>query len=129
MTETPEDLKLLARDAEEFTFFDLQKQIADMKSKGVDTTAVEVDLQTKLALPFIAPLMVLLAIPFALKRQMSGSVSLSFGGAMLIGFGYWVLAAFCFSLGHSGAVTSWIAAWLPNGIFLLIALYFFTAEE
>ncbi len=30
ITETPEDLKLLARDAEEFTFFDLQKQIADM---------------------------------------------------------------------------------------------------
>src|SRR5437867_5339414 len=38
LTETPEDLKLLARDAEEFTFFDLQKQIADMKSKGIDTT-------------------------------------------------------------------------------------------
>ena len=65
MTETPADLKLLARDAEEFTFFDLQKQIADMKSKGIDTTAFEVDLQTKLALPFISPLMVLLALPFA----------------------------------------------------------------
>ena len=110
MAETPADLKLLARDPEEFTFFDLQKQIADMRSKGVDTTAFEVDLQTKLALPFISPLMVLLAIPFALKRQMSGSVSLSFGVAMLIGFSYWVLAAFCISLGHGGAVTSWISA-------------------
>ncbi|HEX2225570.1 MAG TPA: LptF/LptG family permease, partial [Candidatus Binatia bacterium] len=29
ITETPEDLKLLARDATEFTYFDLQKQIAD----------------------------------------------------------------------------------------------------
>ena len=129
MTETPADLKLLARDAEEFSYFDLQKQIADMKSKGMDTTIYEVDLQTKLALPFISPLMVLLALPFALKRQMSGSVSLSFGIAMGIGFGYWVLAAFCFSLGHSGALTPWVAAWLPNAIFLLIRLYFFTAEE
>jgi lipopolysaccharide export system permease protein len=129
MTETPADLKLLARDAEEFSFFDLQKQIADMKSKGIDATVYEVDLQTKLALPFISPLMVLLALPFALKRQMSGSVSLSFGVAMLIGFSYWVLAAFCISLGHSGALTSWVSAWLPNAIFLLIALYFFTAEE
>lgn len=129
ITETPADLKLLAKDAEEFTYFDLQKQVADMKSKGLDTTAYDVDLQTKLALPFISPLMVLLAIPFALKRQMSGSVSLSFGIAMLIGFGYWVLAAFCISLGHSGALPSWISAWLPNAIFLLIALFFFTAEE
>jgi lipopolysaccharide export system permease protein len=129
MTETPADLRLLARDAEEFSFFDLQKQIADMKSKGIDTTVYEVDLQTKLALPFISPLMVLLALPFAIKRQMGGSVSLSFGIAMLIGFSYWVLAAFCFSLGHSGALASWVSAWLPNAIFLLIALYFFTAEE
>jgi lipopolysaccharide export LptBFGC system permease protein LptF len=48
---------------------------------------------------------------------------------MIIGFSYWVLAAFCFSLGHSGALTSWVAAWLPNAIFLLVSLYFFTAEE
>ena len=129
ITETPADLKLLARDTDEFTFFDLQKQIADMKAKGIDTTTYEVDLQIKLAFPFISPLMVLLAIPFALKRKLSGNFSLSFGVAMLIGFGYWVLAAFCISLGHGGALPTWIAAWIPNAIFSLIGLYFFTAEE
>jgi LPS export ABC transporter permease LptG len=129
ITETPEDLKLLARDAEEFSYFDLQRQIADLRSKGIDTTAHEVDLQTKLALPFIAPLMVFLAVPFALKRQMSGSLSLSFGIAMVIGFGYWVLAAFCISLGHSGAIPSWISAWIPNLIFTMVGAFFFTAEE
>jgi lipopolysaccharide export system permease protein len=129
ITETPEDLKLLARDAEEFSYFDLQKQIAEMRSKGIDTTAYEVDLQTKLALPFVAPLMVFLAIPFALKRHRGGSVSLSFGTAMVIGFSYWVLTAFCISLGHSGALPSWISAWIPNFIFAMIALFFFTAED
>jgi lipopolysaccharide export system permease protein len=129
LTETPEELQLLARDPEEFTYFDLQKQITDMKGKGIDTTAYEVDLQLKLALPFISPLMVLLAIPFALKRQMSGSISLSFGVAMAIGFGYWVLTAFCVSLGHSGALLAWVSAWIPTGIFSLIGVYFFTAEE
>src|SRR4029077_17572040 len=82
-----------------------------------------------LAFPFISPLMVLLAIPFALKRQMSGSVSLMSGVAMVIGFGYWVLSAFCVSLGHSGAIPPWLSAWVPNGIFALIGLFFFTAEE
>jgi lipopolysaccharide export system permease protein len=129
ITETPKDLKLLAREAEEFTYFDLQRQIADMKSKGIDATAYEVDLQTKLAFPLISPLMVLIAIPFAIKRQMTGNISLSFGVAMLIGFGYWVLAAFCVSLGHSGALPFWAAGWIPNVIFTLIGLYFFTAEE
>jgi lipopolysaccharide export system permease protein len=128
ITETPEDLKLLARDPEEFTFFDLQKQIADMKAKGIDATSYGVDLQTKVALPLISPLMVLIAIPFALKRHMSGSMALSFGLAMIIGFGYWVLTAFCVSLGHSGALPPLLAAWLPNAIFAMIGLFFFTSE-
>ncbi len=129
ISETPEDLKLLARDAEEFSYFELGKQIADMRSKGIDTTVYEVDLQSKLALPFVAPLMVFLAFPFALKRHQGGSISLSFGIAMVIGFGYWVLTAFCISLGHSGALPSWISAWIPNFIFAMIALFFFTAED
>ena len=129
MTETPADLKSLARNAEEFTFFDLQKQIADLKSKGIDTTTYEVDLQVKLAVPLISPLMVMLAIPFALKRQMTGNLSLSFGIAMLIGFGYWVLLGFCISLGHSAALPPIASAWIPNAIFAMIGLYFITAEQ
>jgi lipopolysaccharide export system permease protein len=128
ISETPEDLKLLAREPEEFTFFSLQKQIADMKAKGIDATAYEVDLQVKLAVPFISPLMVLLAIPFALKRRVSGGLALSFGVAMLIAFGYWILSAFCFSLGHTGALSPIVSAWVPNAIFAMIGLFFFTAE-
>ncbi len=129
ITETPNDLKLLARDADEYSYYELQKQISDMKSKGIDTTALDVDLQNKLAIPLVSLLMVLLATPFAIKRQMSNSVSLSFGITMVIAFGYWVLTAFCISLGRSGALPALPAAWIPNFIFLMIGLYFFTAEE
>jgi len=129
ITETPNDLKLLAHDADEYSYFDLQKQIGDMKTKGIDTTAIEVDLQTKLALPLVSILMVLLATPFAIKRQLSNSISLSFGITMVIAFGYWVLTAFCISLGRSGALPAVAAAWVPNLIFTMIGLYLFTAEE
>jgi lipopolysaccharide export system permease protein len=60
---------------------------------------------------------------------MSNNISLSFGIAMVIAFGYWVLTAFCISLGHSGAIPALPAAWIPNLIFSMIGLYFFTAEE
>jgi len=129
ISETPDDLKLLATDADEFSFFDLQKRISDMQSKGIDATRYEVNLQTKLALPWISPLMILIAIPFALRRHMSGSMAMSFGGAMAIGFGYWVVSAFCFSLGYNSALGPWTAAWAPNAIFGLIGVFFFTAEE
>lgn len=129
ITDSPEDLKLLALGAEEFNFFDLQKMIADMRNKGMAATRYEVDLQSKLALPLISLLVVLIAIPFALKKQMSGSMALSFGIAGLIAFGYWVLAAFCLSLGKSAALPPWVSAWVPNAVFLMIGLFFFTAEE
>ena len=129
IVETPEDLRLLARDADEFSFFELQRQVVDMRAKGIDTTAYEVDLQTKLALPLVAPLMVFLAIPFALKRQLSSSFSLSFGITMVIAFSYWVLVAFCISLGHSGALPSWVSAWTPNVVFAMVGAFFFSAEE
>jgi lipopolysaccharide export system permease protein len=129
ISQTPDDLKLLAREPEEFSFFDLKKQISEMKAKGIDTASEEVDLQTKLAIPFISPLLVLLATPFALKKQMSAGLALSFGAAMVVGFGYWVLTALCISLGHSGALPTSVAAWLPNTIFTLIGFFYFTAEE
>jgi lipopolysaccharide export LptBFGC system permease protein LptF len=48
---------------------------------------------------------------------------------MIIAFGYWVLVAFCVSLGHSGAMPSLVSAWLPNFIFAMIGVFFFTANE
>jgi len=129
LSESPNDLKLLVREADEFSYFELQKLVSDMRSKGLDTSSYEVDLQIKLAIPFVSPLMVLLAVPFALKKQFGGSMALSFGLAMLIGFGYFVLSAFCASLGHGGVLPPVISGWLPNSIFALISLYFFTSEE
>jgi len=129
LAETPEDFKLWAGEPEEFSFFDLQKQIADLKAKGFDATRDEVDLQVKLALPLISPLMVLLAIPFALRHGPGGGMTLSFGLTMLLGFGYWIVLAFTVSLGHSGALPPLVAAWLPNLILAFVGLFFSTAEE
>ena len=130
LSETPEDLKLLARDPEEFSFLDLKKQIVDLQAKGIDATEQRVDLQVKMAVPFVSLLMVVLAMPFAIRHGRSGGLSLSFGLTMLIGFGYWALLAFSISLGHSGALLPWMAGWLPNFTVAMVALFFYsTAEE
>ncbi len=129
LSQTPEDFKLLIRKPEEFSFFDLRRHIADLKEKGIDTTEFEVDLQIKLALPLVSPLMIFLGIPFALKHGQGGGIGLSFGLSMLIGFFYWLVLAFSVSLGHSGALPPWIAAWLPNLTLAMVGLFFFTGEE
>jgi lipopolysaccharide export system permease protein len=129
LVETPEDLKLLALEPEEFSFAQLRKQIADLKAKGIDSQEYEVDLQAKMATPLVSPLLVLLAIPFALKYSSAGGWPLSFGFTLVLGFGYWIILAFSISLGHSGALPPLVAAWIPNIILALIALFFSTEEE
>jgi lipopolysaccharide export system permease protein len=71
---------------------------------GIDTTEHQVNLYVKLALPLIAPLMVFVGIPFAVKHTSGAGMALSFGLTMGIGFAYWFLLAFGISLGRSGAL-------------------------
>jgi lipopolysaccharide export system permease protein len=129
LTQTPEDFNIFAREPEEFSFFSLQKQIAEFKAMGIDTTEHQVNLYVKLALPLIAPLMVFVGIPFAVKHTSGAGMALSFGLTMGIGFGYWFLLAFGISLGRSGALPPLLSAWMANGIFALLGLFFFTGEE
>ncbi|HEX9879533.1 MAG TPA: LPS export ABC transporter permease LptG [Candidatus Binatia bacterium] len=129
ISETPEDFKILALKAEEFSFFDLKRQIEDLNRKGIDSTEYAVDLQVKLAFPIIPPLMVLLAIPFALKHGTRGGIAVAFGLTMLIGLVHLTLFAFCVSLGHNGAMPPWMAAWVPNFILALLGIFYFTGEE
>jgi len=129
LEQTPEDFSVLAQEPEELSFFDLRKKIADLKPKGIDTTEYEVDLQLKLSLPWISPLMVLLAVPFALRHGPGGGLALSFGLTLLIGLGYWFFLAFSRSLGHSEALSPWVAAWLPNLTLALVAIFFSLSEE
>jgi lipopolysaccharide export system permease protein len=129
VSETPDDFKVLARKPEEFTFFDLKKQIHDLNSKGIDTTEYQTDIQVKLALPFIAPLMVFLAIPLALKQGRRGGITVSLALTMLIGLPHITLLSFCWALGKEGALQPWVAAWIPNLILALVGMYFASGEE
>jgi len=129
IVETPEDFKTFAREPEELSFFDLKRQIEDLKGKGIDTTDSNVDLQVKMAVPLLAPLMVFLAIPFALRHGPKGGLALSFGLTTVIGMGYWFLLAFSVSLGHNGALSPLFSAWLPNFILGLVGFFFYTAED
>ena len=129
LSETPEDFKPLALEPEEFSLSDLQKQIADHQRKGIVATRYEIDLQLKMALPLLSPLMVLLAIPFGLRYGQRGALALSFGPTIMIGLAYWFLLGFSVALGRSGALAPGLAAWLPNLVLALLGLFFFISEE
>jgi lipopolysaccharide export system permease protein len=119
---TPADLSLLRLEPEEFSIWELNHYIRDLKRKGLDPGGYLVDRDLKYAVPLSCLIMVALGISLSLDplpRHLS--LGRSFGLAILIGFGYWLATGLTSSLGHSGFMPAWFAAWSPNMLFTMLA--------
>jgi lipopolysaccharide export LptBFGC system permease protein LptF len=57
------------------------------------------------------------------------SVGRSFTLAIAIGFGYWLMFGLTSSLGRSGLLAAWLAAWIPNLTFTILAASLFLFGE
>jgi len=68
--------------------------------------------------------MVFIAIPFSLRSERSGGVMQSIGIGIFIGFSYWIVHAFCMSLGKSEMLPAFLAAWAANILFGAAAALF-----
>ncbi|WP_019508305.1 LptF/LptG family permease [Pleurocapsa sp. PCC 7319] len=73
----------------------------------------QVRIHTKVALPFVCLVFALIGAALGAKPQSSGKAT-SFGICIGLIFTYYLLSFICESLGISGAVPPWLAAWLPN---------------
>lgn len=126
LPEKPSDFTSIQKDADKMGFFELKKYIKKIKSEGYDTTRYLVDLHGKIAFSVVSVLLAVIGISFSLKSSArSGSIGRSIGTGIIIGFSYWLVFAFTMSLGRSGALTPFIAAWFANFLFSAFALIMF----
>src|SRR6266852_4393328 len=126
----PSDLSLLRHDPEEFSLWELDHYIRDLRKKGLDPGGYVVDRDLKYAMPLSCLIMVALGIVLSLDPLPRNlSLGRSFGLAIAIGFGYWLALGLTSSLGRSAIIPAWLAAWLPNFTFATIALSIFLFGE
>ena len=103
---------------------DLRHYIEGLRNAGFDVASLTVQWHKKIAYPLIAPISMLLAIPFAIlvgSRGAIGGIALGVG----IGIAYWALAALLEAMGGIGQLPPMLAAWSPDLIFFFLGLYFF----
>jgi lipopolysaccharide export system permease protein len=112
------------RQTSEMDWWELSGYIGRMRKSGFDVARLSVQLHKKLAFPLIAPIVILLAIPFSILVGSRGAV-----GGLALGVGlavvYWATAALFEALGGVGQLPSLLAAWSPDAIFFFCGLYFF----
>ncbi len=126
----PTELSLLRLDPEEFSLWELDRYIRGLQRKGLDPGGYVVDRDLKYAMPMSCLIMVALGVVLSLD-PLPRNVNLgrSFGQAIAIGFGYWLALGFTSSLGRSGMLPAWVAAWLPNITFAILAASIFLFGE
>ena len=110
--------------ASQMSWRDLRHYIEGLQAAGFDVSFLTVQWYKKIAYPLIAPISMLLAIPFAIlvgSRGALGGVALGVG----IGIAYWAIAALLEAMGGIGQLPPMLAAWSTDLIFFFLGLYFF----
>jgi lipopolysaccharide export system permease protein len=129
LPDQPQEFRVLEKEADELSFVRLRHHINELARKGIDTTEPRVDMHLKLALPFVPLVMTLVGVPLASRNPRRRSLATSVGIGLVVGFSYWVLLALSISLGHSGAIPPVIAAWIANGVFVVLGAFLFLGPE
>ncbi|MFN8176460.1 MAG: LPS export ABC transporter permease LptG [bacterium] len=116
--ETPKDFLEVVGEPDEMTLGELRDQARRTASSGGDVTRFAVDEHGRWSFPFASFVVILLGAPLtgAIRR---GGHALGFGLALLIGFGYYIVLRIGQTYGLNGTMPPWVAAWLPNAVFLV----------
>ena len=106
----------------EMNFADLKGYIAKMKQRGYDFVRFAVDLQAKLSFPTVSLILTLIAIPFSFTTGKRGAL-FGIGLSIVMGIVFWFFLALTKSLGYLEILNPFLAAWTPNILATMVALY------
>ena len=93
----------------------LKQYIDDLAASGFNVVPLTVDLQRKLAFPFVTLVMTLLAIPFGMTTGRRGTLY-GIGIGIVIALSYWIVGGAFTAIGKAGLLGPVLAAWAPNVI-------------
>lgn len=119
---TPDILSVLLVAPEKMSARTLWRYVAHLKENGQKATRYEFALWSKFISPFVIPIMMLIAIPFAIQGPRTGGTSSKIFIGILVGLGFYLLSRL---FGHLGLLNDWpviLVSGLPLLIFLAFAL-------
>jgi lipopolysaccharide export system permease protein len=119
-----EDFRQVELDAQEMRYEDLKRYISRLRKELIRTEPYEVILQNRWALPFAGFLFSLIGAPIGIGNPTRRGLARPIGLALILASAYWFLNSFMLSLGSGGLVSPAAAAWLTNGLLLLIGAVF-----
>ncbi len=102
--------------AQFMTVPELRRHIADLRVSGFNWLPLEVELQRKIAFPFVVLVMSLLAVPFGVTTGRRGALY-GIGLGIAIALSYWIVSHVFLAVGSAGMLPPVLAAWSANILF------------
>jgi lipopolysaccharide export system permease protein len=113
----PEDLTRVAKESDEMTLGELLSYIQKIEREGYDATVYKVDLDAKIAFPFICIIMCMVGTGLSTRGKMKEGMPVVIAYGIGTAFIYWIFYSFCLSLGYGEMLPPAVAAWTANVAF------------
>jgi LPS export ABC transporter permease LptG len=120
--EAPEYFETEQPLAELMTVAELRRYIEELRDSGFNVVPSMVELQRKVAFPFVTVVMTLVALPFGVTMGRRGALY-GIGLAIVLALAYWLLFSVFLAIGRTGLLSPVLAAWTPNIIVVGCAIY------
>jgi LPS export ABC transporter permease LptG/LPS export ABC transporter permease LptF len=120
--EAPEYFETEQPLAELMTVAELRRYIEELRDSGFNVVPSMVELQRKIAFPFVTLVMTLVALPFGVTMGRRGALY-GIGLAIVLALAYWLLFSVFLAIGRTGLLSPILAAWTPNIIVVGCAVY------
>ncbi len=120
----PNDYKIIKNEMESFTTPALIKEIESMKMRGVNSISWEIEKHKRIAGPFSAFILTIIGVSLA-SRKIKGGLGLHLGLGLLLSFSYILFMQISTVFAISGTAPPFVAVWVPNIFYSLIALFVF----
>jgi len=100
----------------ELSYGRLGDYVQRLRADGYDASGYQMAQAQRLAYPFSAFVMVLMAIPHGLTPPRSHNLSKGIAISLGLALGFWLIYSLSVALGRAGLLPPLLAAWLPLGI-------------
>ena len=124
LDEPPDELRAEPKDEDEMRYAELGRFIDAIERSGGTANDLRTARAWRLAFPFACLVITLFGMPLAHSTQRGGAPT-SIGIALATTIVFLIFARITEALGAGGALPPTIAAWLPNGVFLVAGLVLF----
>jgi LPS export ABC transporter permease LptF/LPS export ABC transporter permease LptG len=109
-------------DADRMTYGQLRAYVTQLRTSGYHAVPYMVQLQQKVAFPFVTLVMTMLAVPFAVSTGRRGALS-GIGVGIVLAIVYRIAMVVFAALGAGGWLSPGLGAWAPNILFGAAAVY------